>query len=180
MVLKAAVISYKFIVPENMPKSSYTYQKLFRALYGYKQDVYKPMKKAYVYHRPGVLSYYPYIKPNKNKVIVPMEAVQDLRAFFQTGVNPTHNWREKGQWKILYQMEEIDLEPSKAVSALESLLDRTIINNSLLEKAIYDKSIPKSEILPLAEKIVSSSWFKEAYKFSNRLSSFYSAYRSLL
>ena len=179
MTIKSVIISYKFMVPDDMPKTAYTYQKLFRALYGYTQDVYKSMGKEYKYYRPGVLSKYPFLKPNKNKVIIPMEAVQEVRNFFQTGINPAHAWREKGNWKIIYQMEEKNLKPVEIIPSLETLLERTSLGDKTsLSKAIENPSKEqKQEIRMLAEKIINNSWFRDSYKFSTKLSTFYKNYK---
>src|SRR4030042_1173873 len=85
MGVKGYFIQYKFIIPENMKHSSYTYQKLFRALYGYTQAVFKSNGKTYHYHRAGVLSATPYLRPGKNCVIIPPGKFQHLLDFFKTG-----------------------------------------------------------------------------------------------
>ena len=87
MPVDAYFIQYKFIVPKSLSHSSYTYQKLFRALYGYTQAVYKSSGKTYKYHRKGVLSDVPFLRPTKNTVIIPVSALQKLLNFFNTGEN---------------------------------------------------------------------------------------------
>ncbi|GAG48539.1 unnamed protein product, partial [marine sediment metagenome] len=106
MPVDSYFIQYKFILPESVSHSSYSYQKLFRALYGYTQAVNKSSGKNYKYHRQGVLSSYPYLRAGKNCVIIAPDAFQNLISFFKTGRNPAHKWEVKGNWKAVYYMDE--------------------------------------------------------------------------
>lgn len=65
MSVRGYFIQYRFILPDSIKHSSYTYQKLFRAIYGYTQAVHKGSGKNYQYHRQGILSNYPFIRPGK-------------------------------------------------------------------------------------------------------------------
>jgi hypothetical protein len=193
MSVKGYFIQYKFIIPENIRHSSYTYQKLFRALYGYTQAVFKSNGKNYHYHRKGVLSDVPYIRPGKNCVIAPASSFSKLLDFFKTGKNPAHSWKLKGDWKAVYYMNEKEVDEKAALQALEELLERqyvlntaqeheTLLNemNVLLKKE--ESSVDKNYASLLskeAEKIVSSDWFKQLYSKSEKLSDFYSAYKKL-
>ena len=194
MGVKGYFIQYKFIIPEQVKHSSYTYQKLFRALYGYTQAVFKSNGKTYHYHRPGVLSGTPYLRPGKNCVIIPEGNFQGLLDFFKTGRNPTHAWKGKGDWKAVYYMNEKMVDEKSAVAALEGLLDRCYIATSSGKKekissemnTILSKQgssgIEKSYIkivLNEAQNIASMSWFKNLYSQSEKLSSFYSNYKKL-
>lgn len=190
MVVKGYFIQYKFILPESIKHSSYTYQKLFRALYGYTQAVYKSNGKIYQYYRPGVLSNIPYIRPGKNCVIIPPGTFNLLTEFFKTGKNPTHRWRVKGDWKAVYYMNEKNIDEQQAIDSLEALLNRKHISNTkepiklldeLQNKQKQDKIEPgyvnflKSE----SQTIVDSVWFKEVYSNSEKLKEFYDLYREL-
>src|SRR3989344_9577320 len=126
-MVKAYFIQYKFLAPETVKHSSYTYQKLFRALYGYTQNVSKSTGKSYKYHRPGVLSLGPYIRPGKNCVVIPQNQLSSLFEFFKTGRNPTHKWVGKGDWKAVYYMNEKEVGVIDLVKPLEDLIDRTFI-----------------------------------------------------
>ena len=195
MSLKGYFIQYKFILPEHIKHSSYTYQKLFRALYGYTQNVTKSTGKAYKYHREGVLSKSPYLRPGKNCVIIPHNTFNPLISFFKTGKNPTHYWRGKGDWKAVYYMDEKDLNEADVLSALESQIDRTYITTStdspqqlsealdLILNRIKDSTKIDSAYLTAtlsdAEKVVSGQWFKEIYKKSPKLTSFYAKYKQV-
>jgi hypothetical protein len=192
-LLKGYFIQYKFIIPESVKHSSYTYQKLFRALYGYTQVVNKSNGRSYKYHRRGVLSDVPYIRPGKNCVIIPPEIFQKLIEFFKTGKNPTHRWKGKGDWKAVYYMDEKEVGFEKIVSAFEELLDRAYVLTTSQEherlaaevEAMLDKGKEnvdpsyKSVLLAECQKIIDFEWFKEAVKKSEKLSKFYESARQL-
>ncbi len=159
-MVRAVLIQYKFILPANIKHSSYTYQKLFRAIYGYTQNVSKSSGKTYRYHRSGVLSVFPHSKPGKNAVLVPKSAVPALADFFKTGKNPSHDWHVKGEWKAVYYLDEKELavaEASKAVDAaanrilasvgLVSLLDSV---DGLADLDEAKKGVAKAELAKLA------------------------------
>jgi len=194
MGVKGYFIQYKFIIPETMKHSSYTYQKLFRALYGYTQAVFKSNGKTYHYHRPGVLSSVPYLRPGKNCVIIPPGNFQKLLDFFKTGRNPTHNWQGKGDWKAVYYMNEKLVDEKNALIALERLLDRHYVTGASgkKEKLVEELTSALTKTKPgetdkgylgmlLAEvrPIASSDWFKAVYPDSSKLKSFYSNYKKL-
>ncbi len=185
-------IQYKFIIPESTKHSSYTYQKLFRALYGYTQNVTKSNGKTYKYHRRGILSDIAYIRPGKNCVIIPPKSFAPLDTFFKTGKNPTHYWKTKGNWKAVFYMDEKNLEESQVITALKELIGR------LFQKGYDDVSVPDllmlaekagrgdqptqdkvKAALSEAEKVVSSPWFKEIYQKDNGLRKFFESYRQL-
>lgn len=193
MSVKGYFIQYKFIIPENVKHSSYTYQKLFRALYGYTQAVFKSNGKSYRYHRKGVLSDVPYVRPGKNCVITPSGAFSKLLDFFKTGKNPAHAWKWKGDWKAVYYMNEKEVDEKVALTALEELVARQFVLTSseahenllneinvLLKKD--ESSIDKNYAALLvkeSDKIISNEWFKQLYGKSEKLSEFYSAYKKL-
>jgi len=194
MALKGYFIQYKFIIPESIKHSSYTYQKLFRALYGYTQAVFKSNGKTYHYHRAGVLSSTPYLRPGKNCVIISPGNFQPLLEFFKTGRNPAHTWRGKGEWKAVYYMNEKDVDEKSAVIALEAMLNRLSVLTSTGKKEklanelniVLGQSRPGSVdkpyiglLLAEARSIVSNDWFKNVYPHSEKLKSFYSNYRKL-
>ena len=190
-MLRGFFIQYKFIVPDSVKHSSYTYQKLFRALYGYTQNVTKSSGKSYRYHRTGVLSKTPYLRPGKNCVIIPPEAFTRLTEFFKTGKNPTHYWHVKGDWKAVYYMDEKTLSEAEVASALEVLLDRGYVlatskSHESLEKEVEaaasnpsTDAAYKKVLLDEAAAITTLPWFKEAYSNSKRLTKFYSDTKKL-
>jgi len=193
MGVKGYFIQYKFIIPENIKHSSYTYQKLFRALYGYTQAVFKSNGKVYHYHRSGVLSNIPYIRPGKNCVIIPPNVFQRLIDFFKTGRNPTHQWRGKGEWKAVYYMNEKDIEEKKVIEALGKLLSRLQVqgasgkpltlpdamHQALSEEVKKSKEDFTSSLLSEAQPVVESEWFKTVYSLSSELKDFYNLYKTL-
>lgn len=193
MAVKGYFVQYKFILPENIKHSSYTYQKLFRALYGYTQAVFKSNGKNYRYHRRGVLSDIPYIRPGKNCVITPAAAFSKMLDFFKTGKNPAHVWKWKGDWKAVYYMNEKDVDEKAALEALEGLVERSFVLstaqgherlfdeiNVLLKKepSAADKNYA-SLLAKESDKIVGNEWFKQLYSKSEKLARFYSAYKKL-
>lgn len=182
MPVNGYFIQYKFILPETVSHSSYSYQKLFRALYGYTQAVYKSNGKNYKYLRKGVLSDYPYVRAGKNCVVISPDAFQNLISFFKTGKNPAHNWTSKGNWKAVYYMDEKDIPEQKAAKALEDLIDRTHVgkgaNVRLLTSELKRagsgtlKNEYESLLLSTAKDILKHPWFAKSCEFSARLKEF--------
>ena len=191
MGVRGYFIQYKFIIPEEIKHSSYTYQKLFRALYGYTQAVFKSNGKVYHYHRKGILSDVPYIRPGKNCVIIPPGLFQKLIDFFKTGHNPTHHWKGKGDWKAVYYMNEKDVDEKKVIEALVELLSRTHVEGREKSLSLFEalkqtstqqstgKNEANSMVLSLAQPVVESEWFKNVYSLSEDLKEFYTQYRAL-
>jgi len=189
MSIRSYFVQYRFIIPDSVKHSSYTYQKLFRAIYGYTQAVYKASGKNYHYHRAGILSNYPYLRPGKNCVIIPTTAFQSLQEFFKTGHNPTHNWTEKGEWKCTYFLNEKDVVEKDVILALENLLSRKFIEGqegmaklSSEMKRVVEKggdTIYKSVLVKEAQAIVDLEWFKLTYQQSPALQEFYEHYKTL-
>lgn len=190
--IKGFFIQYKFIIPEGTLHSSYTYQKLFRALYGYTQNVTKSNGKTYHYHRRGVLSNTPYIRPGKNCVIISPRAFSSLDNFFKTGKNPSHQWQVKGDWKAVFYMDEKDLEEPQIIAALKGQIQRVhspgyvaapLASVSELAEKQRSGEQPAAEKLQAslvqAEEIVSGPWFKEVYLKDKDLKKFYDDYKAL-
>ena len=189
---KGFFVQYKFILPETIKHSHYTYQKLFRAIYGYTQKVCKSNGKSYSYHRKGLLSDTPFIKHGKNCVIIPQDAFPELKNFFQTGKNPTHQWRTKGDWKAVYYLNEKDLTEEQITKAVEDYIDRYYVPTGgaheklELELATFlsqQKNAPadpgrKRLLLSEAQRLVSHPWFKQAHK-TPKIASFYESYNKL-
>ena len=181
-VLKGYFIQYKFILPSSIKHSSYTYQKLFRAIYGYTQAVYKSSGKKYHYHREGLLSNIPHIRSGKNCVTIPKTTLQLLTKFFQTGANPTHKWQTKGDWKAVYYMDEKGLNMQDLIKSVEDWLKRTTIKLSKSKISLYDLVYTESDayyaelikediaiILSELKKITDDAWFQEALQNSPKL-----------
>lgn len=195
MTVKGYFIQYKFIIPEHIKHSSYNYQKLFRALYGYTQAVDKSNGKRYKYHRKGVLSEIPCIRPRKNCVIIPPEYFQKLIDFFKTGRNPSHAWKGKGDWKAVYYMNEKVLDEKDIIYAFERLFEKNFSFQGRVEPdTLYnvfkkfnssDFSISANEkvflphIIQKVKEISNLEWFKEVYKKSEKLNKFYSNYKKV-
>ena len=189
LVIKAYFVQYRFILPDPIKHSSYTYQKLFRVIYGYTQAVHKGEGKKYNYHRHGILSNYPFIRPGKNCVIIPQCAFQPLQEFFKTGKNPTHYWQEKGEWKCTYFLNEKDLSEIEVAKAVENLLNRKFVEGIEGKVLLFNemKRIVqnpaeggyKAALLKEAQNIVDLDWFKQTYQQSPLLTEFYSLFRQL-
>lgn len=186
--MKAYFIQYKFILPENVSHSSYTYQKLFRGLYGYTQNVSKSNGKSYKYHRRGILSSVPYLRPGKNCVIIPNGMLSPLLDFFKTGKNPSHKWIGKGDWKAVYYMNEKDISPDEVIPAFENVLDRWFVMSNSKEHQKLDSELSallstakagqkidpnyKSFVLGEAQKITGHEWFSACAPRSAKLKRF--------
>lgn len=195
MTLNGYFIQYKFILPSSTKHSSYSYQKLFRALYGYTQNVTKSSGKTYHYHRKGVLSEVPYMRPGKNCVIIPQSAFNQLVNFFKTGKNPSHYWRGKGDWKAVYYMNEKAVSEKDAADALEQMLERSYVLTTSKEHEKIQPEISvalsktksgikaddsyKKILIAEAEKIVNGPWFKECQAKSQKLEAFSRAAKEL-
>lgn len=179
-MVRGYFIQYKFILPENTKHSSYEYQKLFRAIYGYTQNVNKGTGKQYKYFRDGILSNFPYVRTGKNCVIIPQSAFQKLTSFFKTGINPTHNWKVKGNWKAVYYMDEKDVNSNLVVESVLHLIERTKLSSkkSIFDDLTYLTSLENPDknyikkILITSEKIVADDWFKTALQTSEKVKKF--------
>ncbi|MFH0969872.1 MAG: hypothetical protein V1776_00190 [Candidatus Diapherotrites archaeon] len=194
-MVKAYYIQYKFILPEAIKHSTYTYQKLFRAIYGYTQNVTKSNGKVYHYHRKGVFSDVPYIRPGKNAIIIHPSSFPKFKQFCATGQNPSHNWRSKGDWKAVYYMDEKEIDDTKVVRALEDLLDRTYISpnektpqpiteglSTILDKIKLNETIEEREkqhVLNESQSVLSNEWFRSHYTHSQKLTDFNDKVKSL-
>ena len=102
----------------------------------------------------------------------------------------THYWKEKGDWKAVYYMDEKELTNIDIIKAFSSLLNRKYIRVNdeygLLKDQlkIFAKSENPNEIaikLLLEEivPIINNEWFKQVYKESDILNDFYSDYLSI-
>jgi hypothetical protein len=189
VTVRGYFVQYRFILPETTKHSSYTYQKLFRAIYGYTQAVYKSNGKIYHYPRKGILTDYPFLRPGKNCVIIPPAAFQSLQEFFKTGHNPTHNWTMKGDWKCTYFLNEKDISETEIVKAMQDLLSRKYIegNDGLVKLSVELKRALETDLsagyvsglLSMAQSIVELEWFREVYSQSKELGEFYNDYKQL-
>ncbi len=192
MGVRGYFIQYKFITPDKVKHSSYSYQKLFRALYGYTQAVDKASGKRYRYHRKGVLSEVPHIRPRKNCVIIPPEYFQPLIEFFKTGRNPTHAWKGKGDWKAVYYMNEKDLTETDVVKAIEAFVEKRFLFQGQNEPSSFIEVLKRisggtssqdkaylPHIVQKTKSIVDLDWFKNVYQKSEKLSELYSCYKKM-
>ncbi|MDD3178074.1 MAG: hypothetical protein PHR26_00985 [Candidatus ainarchaeum sp.] len=185
-------IKYKFIFNKDINHSSYLYQKVFRSLYGYQQNVTKKNKKVYTYTRKGLLSDIPHLKPGKNSFIIPLNYENLIINYFKTGENPAHLWKNKGDWKVEYIIEKLEVDLESVIECLENFLSNYNIinldNKSSLLLTELDYIIRTNNnnkdyikyILKECNKITNFNWFKEVYKKSDLLSSFYEKYNSLV
>lgn len=161
---KAYFIQYRFLLPKTVSHASYAYQKLFRAIYGYTQVVNKAGGKRYVYHRPGVLSRYLYLRAGKNCVVIEPSALPPLLKFFRSGDNPAHRWRRKGNWKAVYYMNEKDLPEKDAARAVDAFLKRLALHDEGLAQALVSEQ--PASLAPFTrhalKNLFSSPWFSTA------------------
>lgn len=190
-LVKGYFIKYNFVLPDNVSHSSYTYQKLFRAIYGYTQNVTKSNGKVYKYHRKGVLSDIPFIKAGKNAVIIPEKSFNSLDVFFKTGKNPSHVWRVKGDWKATFYMDEKEVSDLDAINAIKKHISRIFIKDEnaflpnpkkILEKKANNEPISDEVLFSVineAQKITNNEWFKVLYQIDEELKDFYNDLKSL-
>ncbi len=189
--IKSSYIKYKFIFKDNINRSSYLYQKVFRSIYGYQQNVTKKGNKPYLYIRKGILTDIPHYKPGRNAVVVPKGYEQKLIEYFTTGINPAHNWKTKGDWEVKYTVDEIELDINNIIKILEDFIyNYKIINlnnkeislflelNYLVENNIMDKNY-LTNIIKISDNIINFEWFKETKEQSEKLTSFYSNYQKI-
>ena len=128
-MVKGYLIKYKIKINQKFQHSDYLYQKIFRAIYGYKQVVSKSNGKKYIYFRQGVLSYYPFIKKGKNEVIITQTGFAKMLNFLKTGKNPAHKWDEKGNWSATYSMYDVDLDTKDVERAMVRLIKNFYVIN---------------------------------------------------
>ena len=189
--IKSSYIKYKFIFKDDINRSSYLYQKVFRSIYGYQQNVTKKDNKPYLYIRKGILTDIPHYKPGRNTVVIPKGYESKLADYFNTGINPAHNWKTKGDWEIKYTIDEIELDINNIIKIIEDFIyNYKIISlnnkevslfvelNNLIESNITDKNY-LSNILKISDNIINFEWFKESKNLSEKLTSFYSNYQKL-
>jgi len=152
---KAYMVKYKVKMNGEYNHSDYGYQKIFRAIYGYTQNVTKGNGKIYIYHRPGVLSKTPYIKKGKNEVMVPRDCLTQLLEFFKTGENPAHKWSEKGNWTATYTLYDVDISEQQAKKAIDRIINSTFVVDddgntkrilNLLEEMFEQNKVPSNPL----------------------------------
>lgn len=184
-------IKYKFIFNNLNNKSSYIYQKVFRSIYGYNQAVYKKKSKQYIYFREGILSSIPYIKSGKNSVIVPIGYEQKLINYFETGINPAHTWREKGDWKVEYEINNIELDIVNISVGVESFIKNyNVLSNNFKDYNLLEfelnKIVNNSEevtdkyIFYLKKKIedlFTFDWINKSIEYSDYVKNIYEKYK---
>ena len=180
--IKSNYIKYKFNFEENIKHSSYLYQKIFRSIYGYKQNVSKNNNKKYVYFRKGVLNNIPFIRPGKNSIIIPLRLEHKLIDFFNTGNSPTHNWKEKGNWSVDYKIDVVDISINNIIKATEEFIKNYLIISSdgslkkILDeiKYIIDNNISNINYLKNdINYILSIDWIDKSKDDSEIISNFY-------
>lgn len=120
-------IKYKFTFNNNIKHSSYLYQKVFRSIYGYTQNVTKKDRQSYQYYRKGVISDIPFLRPGKNSIILPLNTEQKLLNFFNTGKSTTHNFREKGEYIIEYNINRVEINEIDIVRCLENYIENMYV-----------------------------------------------------
>ena len=170
-MVKSYMVKYKVKMNGEYNHSDYDYQKIFRAIYGYTQNVTKGNGKVYIYHRPGILSKTPYIKKGKNEVIIPKDNLTSLLDFFKTGENPAHKWAEKGNWQATYTLYDVDISEQQAKKAIDKLINSVfIVDDEGITKRIINiledykenktPSLPlKNILLTEIRKIQSLEWY---------------------
>lgn len=141
----------------------YSYQRFFRALYGYTQVVKKSNGKTYIYRRKGVLTNYPYIHNSKNTVIIPPEALSPLVTFFKTGKNPCHEFEDLSSWNVSYYIEQVNVDINDVLRAVIDALKRIRLSSlTLYDAASLPTLSPDDYISLLSYKdFFSVSWVKE-------------------
>jgi hypothetical protein len=189
--IRSVLIKYKFIFKDNITHSSYLYQKVFRSIYGYNQNVTKKNNKIYNYFREGVISNHPYIKYGKNSLILPIGCESELLDYFETGKNPTHNWRIRGDWKVEFTKDFIDVDIESVSKALEDLINSyKIINSENKEVKLNDELdiiLTKENLnvnyintlLNIMKRIINTNWFNEVYQSNSNILKFYETYNKL-
>lgn len=173
-MVNAFMVKYKIKMSDPYNHSDYSYQKLFRAIYGYTQVVTKGNGKKYIYHRPGVLSTYPYVKKGKNEVILTKTGFAKFIEYLKTGKNPTHKWEEKGNWTATYSMYDIDVSIESAQKAMENLIKETVLlgpdgNNRRIMEILEDLergTVYDENILKMYDKTIKQIQGHEWYQIS--------------
>lgn len=179
----------RYVFRTSKGRTSYEYQRFFRAIYGYTQIVAKANGKRYVYRREGVLTAYPYIKEGKSVVVIPENALTALIDFFKTRKNPAHVFEYVGEWRVAYSIEETFVPTDAVRGAILSALDRIYVPAgegeapaSALLRSL--KRIDNSTAAHLAVRlsgVLDSSWYKETrhlFEWSGDLEEILAKFRS--
>jgi len=182
-------IKYKFIFNNNIKHSSYLYQKVFRSIYGYTQNVTKKDKQVYQYYRKGVIDDLPYLRPGKNCLILSLNTEHKLINFFNTGKSTTHNFKERGEYSIDYTIDKIEINDIEIINCLENYITNyNIISvNSKINKLINEldliinekdyfskyKKANKDNLINKLNFIISIDWFIKCKNSSELIIDFY-------
>jgi hypothetical protein len=153
--INVVFIKYKFIFNKDIKYTSYTYQKVFRDIYGYNQNVTKKNNKVYKYFRKGIINDIPFIKPGKNAIILPIGYKDKLKTYFD-------NLKYKSnKYDLTYSIEKIDINDESIVFAIEKFINNYYIINlsnknknllNELDNIIINKINDKNYILYILKK----------------------------
>ena len=180
--INVVFIKYKFIFNKDIKHTSYTYQKVFRDIYGYNQNVTKNNNKVYKYFRKGIIYNIPYIKPGKNAIILPIGFEQELIKYFDSIKDISD------KYTLTYSINKIDINKESVIQSFEKFINEfEIINldnkNNLLIKEldyIINNNINNKNyllyIIKQCEYIINLNWFDDIKDQSELITSFYNKY----
>lgn len=182
-------IKYKFIFNNNkINHNSYNYQKLFRVIYGYTQNITKKDKKIYKYHRQGIIEDLPFIRPGRNCIILPINTEYKLINFFDNKIGAAHNFKEKDYYFVKYTIDKIEVNDLEIINCLEKYINNCniisfdgkqdkLINelNKIINEPEYlnkFKKKNKDNLLDKLNNITSIDWFVKCKGKSDIVSGF--------
>ncbi len=159
----------RYVFKTTKGRTSYEYQRFFRAIYGYTQVVAKANGKKYTYRREGVLTAYPYVKEGKSVVVIPENALTALVDFFKTRRNPAHVFEYVGEWRVSYSIEETYVPTNAVIDAILRALDRIYVPtgdgeapaSTLLRSVRQLDNNTAAQLVSRLSGILESSWYKE-------------------
>ena len=170
----------RYVFRTSKGRSSYEYQRFFRAIYGYTQVVSKSNGRRYVYRRDGVLTTFPHIKEGRSVVVIPENALNPLLDFFKTRRNPAHNFEYVGEWRVSYSMEETHVPTEAVIDAILAALDRIYVpaggSDVPASQLIKDLDALSNDVaaalVSRLSNVISSPWYREVrhvFPWSERL-----------
>jgi len=180
--INVVFIKYKFIFNKDIKHTSYTYQKVFRDIYGYNQNVTKNNNKVYKYYRRGIINNIPFIKPGKNSIILPIGFEEQLIKYFDSIKNISD------KYILTYSVDKIDINKESVIESFEKFINEykilnldnkniLLINelNNIINNNINNKNY-LLYIIKQCEYIINLSWFNDIKDQSELITNFYKNY----
>lgn len=184
-------VTYKLVLPPKTHYKSYHYQKVFRAMYGYTQNVTKSNGHRYQYYRKGILTDSPIVRIGKCVIVLQEKEIQPLKTFFESGKNPGHTWWKKQPFKMVHVINDYNVTEFQVIRAIEEwvrdyTIQATNAETGSLAKIVMNQSDKPvdihgvKEIKNMIQLFGSNEWFSQYYYRSPFLVEFVSHAKAYL